>query len=179
MTYSLLLALSVLVLMIVGLRAIRGTGHRVRDISELETWTMPVDLPAFRNLISPDEEEYLRTHLSKTDFRAVQRKRALAAAAYVRCIAHNAAVLLRLGEMGRSSADPEVVRTAQELVNSAIRLRLQAWIALGRLSITVMFPGARLTSGSFVRGYEELTGIVTTLTKLQRPAYAPRIAAIM
>ena len=76
--------------------------------------------------------------------------------------------------MGRSVWNMEVARTAQELVNSAIRLRLQAVLALGRFYATAAFPDAHLSSGTFVRGYEQLTGLVANF---RRDSAAARICS--
>ena len=50
----------------------------------------PVDVEAFRNLINPAEDEYLRHRLPPSQFRIVRRERLRAMAAYVQLIASNA-----------------------------------------------------------------------------------------
>src|SRR5690349_21886050 len=92
-----LIAISVLTLGLFLFLAVRGRSVIVNDITELQGKTQPVDLLAFRNLISPLEEQYLREHLARSEFRSVQRQRLLAAIAYLDCVSNNAAVLLRLG----------------------------------------------------------------------------------
>src|SRR5215467_2346300 len=98
--------------------AVRGRSAAVTDLSDIERLTKPVDLEAFRNLVDPEEEEYLRSNLSAADFRSVQRERLLAAVDYMTGVSRNAAVLLRLGELARRSSDAEVAVAGQDLVNN-------------------------------------------------------------
>src|SRR2546423_14830684 len=70
----------------------------------------PIDVGAFRNLINPAEDDYLRRRLPPGQFRIVRRKRLLAMAAYVRVAANNATVLVRVGQATLACGDP---RTAE------------------------------------------------------------------
>ncbi|MGH9670951.1 MAG: hypothetical protein ACRD3A_12675, partial [Terriglobales bacterium] len=126
MITTLILALFGLLMMALLLLAVRGQGGVVRSLQELEGRTQPLDLAAFRNLTDPREEEYLRTQLAPADFRAIHRERLRAALGYVRRAAHNASILLRLGEAARRNADPEIARAAGELAEGALKLRMYA-----------------------------------------------------
>ena len=95
--------------------------------------------------MSPDDEEFLRTHLPPRQFRSVQRARFLAAVQYVNCVAGNAAVLLRLGESARSSSDAAVVAAGQELVDAALRLRVYSLMVVIKLYFGVVLPGVKLS----------------------------------
>jgi hypothetical protein len=99
-----------------------------------------VDIEAFRNLIDPDEEEYLRSRLPPQDFRKVQRERIQAAIDYIGCAAHNAAVLLNVAEAARHSPDPEAAVMAAKLIDNAIRLRLYAFQAIPKLYVALLLP---------------------------------------
>src|SRR5437660_101196 len=66
----------------------------------------PLDVEAFRNLLSPSDDAFLRQHLSASDFRLVQRARLRAMAAYVQEAGRNAAVLIRIGQAAMAAADP-------------------------------------------------------------------------
>src|SRR5271156_1715688 len=100
-----------------------------------------VDIDAFRNLIDPEEEDFLRRRLPPAEFRKIQRERLRAAVEYVSCAAQNAVILLRLGEAARGSPDPATAEAAEKLVDHAIRLRLYAFQAIPRLYIGIVFPG--------------------------------------
>ena len=58
----------------------------------------PIDIEAFRNLVDPAEDEYLRRRLPTPEFRLVRRKRLRAMAAYVQAARRNADILVRVGQ---------------------------------------------------------------------------------
>jgi hypothetical protein len=122
-----------------------------------------VDLEAFRNLIDPNEEDYLRRQLPREDFRTIQRQRLRAAADYIVCAAHNAAVLLSLAEAARRSSDPAVVATAEKVIDNAIRLRLYAVQAIPRMYIAMVLPVGRLSPVRVADRYELMTRQVVLL----------------
>ncbi len=161
------------------LRSVRGQGAAIGSVEELEGQTQPVDLAAFRNLMDPGEREYLRARVSARDFRRLERERMLAAREYVRRAAHNAAVLVRLGEAARGHADAEVARAGQELVNSALRLRLYALLAEFQILVRMVLPATALNPGRILEDYAALIERVSRLCRLQRPAYTARVAAAL
>jgi hypothetical protein len=122
-----------------------------------------VDIEAFRNLIDPAEEDFLRRNLPPAEFRVIQRERLRAGVQYIFCAAQNAAILLRVGDAARSSPDPATVEAAQELVDHAIRLRLYAFQAIPWLYIGMIFPGWRPSSLRVVEIYEQVTRQVVRL----------------
>lgn len=149
----------------------------VRELPQLERHTRPVDLAAFRNLIDPAEEDYLREHLPADKFRAIQRQRLRAALEYVRRTAYNGAILLRVGEAARRDPNPEVAAAARSLVNDALRLRMNAMLATVVLYGRIVMPEARISVGRVTDTYENLTQGLVRLTRLQHPAYATRVSA--
>ena len=128
-----------------------------------------VDVEAFRNLIDPDEEEFLRTNLAPVEFRKIQRERLRAAVEYVSCAAQNAAILLRLADAGRSSSDPATAEAAQKLVDNALRLRLYALHAIPRLYLGMILPGSRISPVRIAERYEQMARLVVLLGCLQYP----------
>ena len=103
-TTFVLIAIAVLALAFF-LGMLRGRASAVADASNLRGRTRSLDLVAFRNLVDPDEENYLRERLPRGEFRALQRERLRAALDYVQCVAANAAVLQRVGEAARRSEE--------------------------------------------------------------------------
>jgi hypothetical protein len=122
-----------------------------------------VDVEAFRNLIDPDEEEYLRNRLHPAVFRKIRRERLRAAAEYILCAAHNAAVLLSLAQAARSSPDPAVAAMAEKLIANAIRLRLYAFQAIPRLYVAMVFPVRRPSPVRVADRYEQMARQVVLL----------------
>lgn len=128
-----------------------------------------VDVEAFRNLVDPDEEQFLRTYLPPTEFRRIQRERLRAAAEYVSCAAKNAAILVRVADAGRRSSDPSTAEAAEKLVDNAIRLRLYASLAIPRLYLGMILPGTHISPVRIAESYEQMTRLAVLLSCLQYP----------
>jgi hypothetical protein len=155
----------------------RGQAREISKIEDLPGRTRPVDIEAFRNLMDPAEERYLREQLPPREFRRVHRLRMLAAVEYVERAAANAAILIRLGEAARTSADPELARAGQRLADTALRVRVYALLVETKLYIAAVLPGANLSLAPLVDRYAGMTDVAGTLTRLQNPSMAGRIAA--
>jgi hypothetical protein len=167
MIIALILALAALL----SLLLVRLTGRR-RNLKALENpaeHLRAVDIDAFRNLVDPSEEQFLRVNLAPAEFRKIQRERLRAAVDYVSCAAQNAGVLLRVADAGRRSSDPATAEAAEKLVNNALRLRLYALHAIPRLYLGMIFPGARISAGSMAESYEQMTRLIVLLGCLQYP----------
>ena len=175
MTTGFLIALAVAVVAVL-LRATFRHHRPVPALQVLEEYTRPVDLAAFRNLVDPAEEDYLRQRLSANLFRAVQRQRLRAALEYVQRTAYNGAILLRVGEAARRNQNPEVVAAAHELVNHALQLRVNAKLATLVLYGRIVMPGLRIPIGRVTDAYENLSQGLVRLARLQNPAYATRVS---
>ena len=147
--------------------AARRLSKRSTNLSYLEGKLRPVDVMAFRNLVDPQEEEFLRRNLPSNVFRSLQRQRIGAAVEYVGNVAYNAALLLRLGEAARASADPEIARAGRELVELALRIRIYALLAVVRFRLRMVLPGLKVSSAAVSNSYENLTGLVNRLGRLQ------------
>jgi len=137
----------------------------------------PVDLEAFRNLIDPAEEEYLRHRLAPAKFRAVHRRRLLAAIEYINCVAKNASALLAVGEVARVNADPQVALAGQQLVDAALQLLLYAFAVIAKFYMAILLPGLKLSPTPVADRYQNVAGILGTLRRLQYPNRAARIPA--
>ena len=179
MITALILGVFGLVMLVVLLLAVRGQSVAVCSLLDLEGCAQPVDLEAFRNLTEPQEERYLREHLAPADFRAIQRERSYATLGYVRRVAQNASILLRLGEAARRNTDPEVAHAAGELVESALRLRMYSLLAMVLLQARILLPGVTWSPTRVAADYQGLRDHVAHLSRLQVPAQAGRISAAL
>lgn len=137
----------------------------------------PIDIEAFRNLVDPGEDEYLRRRLSVSEFRAIRRERIRAMAAYIRAAAQNAAVLIRLGQAALVAGDPHTAEAARQLVESAVLLRRNAAIALFRIYVALAWPNGGSSAMPILHSYERLNGSAMLLGRLQNPAAPLRISA--
>ena len=139
----------------------------------------PIDVEAFRNLVDPAEDEYLRRRLTSVDFRRVQRERLRATAAYIQTAGRNAAVLALIGQAALSAGDATTVEAARQLVDNALLLRRNAAFALLKIYVALAWPNSGQTASSVLQGYERLSGCAMLLGRLQNPAVPVRIAATM
>lgn len=178
MAIVLIIAIAALLAAIFFLRVSRGHAEAISNIDQLSGRTQPVDLPAFRNLVDPAETEFLRHNLPPADFRAVHRERTYAAAEYVQRIAHNSAILLRLGQAARTNPDPEIARAAQAMVERSLAVRMLAMQVLIKLRIQAI-TGVDFFSLDLFDRYGNLTESVALFTRLQRPANSSHVLAML
>jgi hypothetical protein len=179
MMLSFILVLVAVALLFLLLYMEGGHNSSVKSLEDLAGQTKPVDIEAFRNLMDPREEDFLRANLLPRDFRAIQRERLRAATEYIGNTAHNAAFLLRLGEDAARSADPRVAQAGRELIDSAVRLRAYALLSVAKLYLRMALPEARLSYGQLVDNYQHLSGLARQLAIIQHPTHAGRLSALL
>jgi len=148
-----------------------------RKSAGLPAAVRPIDVEAFRNLINPVEDDYLRRRLPPGQFRMVRRERLLAMAAYVRVAANNATVLVRIGQTALAGGDPRVAEAAHKLVNDALLLRRNATVARARIYMALAWPNSGLAAVRVADRYEQLSGAAMLLGRLQNPAVPVRLSA--
>jgi len=177
MIFGVLIAATIAILLFF-LYLVRGTGAAVGSLEELQKQVELVDVAAFRNLVDPGEEDYLRQNLAAKDFRQVQRERMRAALEYAQRAGRSAALMARLGDGVRQSQNPELARAGQELAESAMQLRLHALTAQIFLCALILAPGAHLSFTGLARRYERVMEAVGRVSRLQHPAYPERVSWI-
>ena len=150
---------------------------QVKRSSNLAVAIRPVDIEAFRNLINPAEDHYLRRRLPPSQFRMVRRVRLRAMAGYIQAAANNAAVLVRVGEAALAAGDPRVAEAAQQLVDRALLLRRNTTIAQARIYLALAWPHSTFAAVRVIDRYEQVSGSAMLLGRLQNPAAAVRLSA--
>ena len=142
----------------------------------ISTSIRPIDIEAFRNLINPSEDEYLRRRLPPAQFRRVRRERLRAMAAYVQVAADNAGVLVGRGEAALSSGDERIAEAARTLVADALLLRRNTTVAAARIYLALALPNSEFAAVRVVERYERLSGAAMLLGRLQNPAVPVRLS---
>jgi len=176
MTLALVLVIAAALALVLILGVTVSTRLQLSPGSALARKIEPIDIEAFRNLISPAENEYLRRRLPPIKFRKVQRERLRAAAAYIRVAGRNAAVLIAIAQAALSANDAATTEAARQLVDNALLLRRNATIALLRIYVALAWPQSALAAAPIVHGYEQLNGRAMLLGRLQNPAVPLRIS---
>src|SRR5579862_6103478 len=116
-----------------------------------------LDVEAFRNLINPAEDQYLRRRLPAAQFRQVRRARLRAMAAYVQIAGENAGALVSIGEAALASGDPKVAQAARQLVEDALLLRRNTSLALARIYVALALPSSNFAAVRVVERYEQVS----------------------
>jgi hypothetical protein len=163
-------ALAIILRLAVSQRLQRPVGDQRANQLQL------IDLDAFRNLINPAEDEYLRRRLPPAQFREVRRARLRAMAAYVQSAAGNATILLRVGEAALASGESRLTPAAEQLVNQALLLRRNTTIALLRIYVALAWPYSEFAAVRVIDRYEQLSSSAMLLGRLQHPGRAVRLS---
>jgi hypothetical protein len=137
-----LVAVAITALAVLVYVAIRSR-TRVVDLERALLAFRSLDIEAFRNLIDPNEEAFLRDRLPPQKFREIKRQRAWAAILYAWEVGAAASALAQLGQAAQRSADPATAASGLQLSENAFRLRLQSIRACLRLATGIILPGLR------------------------------------
>jgi hypothetical protein len=126
----------------------------------------PVDLDAFRNLMDPVQEAFLRQRLPAGEFREVRKRRMYAALAYLEGVRENAAALQNIGKQARLSAVPEMVEAGRQLEQTAVSLRAYVFRLKPRIWAGLLLPGVEISSAAVADRYQDLCGMAGRLRRL-------------
>ena len=127
-----------------------------------------IDIEAFRNLVDPAEEAFLRSSLSPREFREIQRERAWAALAYVRCAGRAAVLFAKAGQAAQRSSDARIAESGIQIAQSALRLRLYTLQAGLRLLGQAVLPGtSNRPLSSLLDQYERTADTLLRLGRLR------------
>jgi hypothetical protein len=177
MTLAIILVIAAILSLVLIVRAAVSRSLQLSDRSNLAGQIQPIDVEAFRNLINPSDDEFLRVSLAPRQFRVVRRARLRATAAYVLQAGRNAALLVRIGQAALASRDLRTQQAAQELINDALLLRRNAAFALLKIYAVLAWPKSGLGVAGIADRYEHLSGSAMLLGRLKNPAVPVRLAA--
>jgi hypothetical protein len=177
MTIAIILVVTAVLALLIILFAAVHRGLTVSASASLASQIQPIDVEAFRNLVDPAEDDYLRRRLSPGAFRVVRRERLRAAAPYIQTAGQNAEVLVRIAQSALTSSDPRTAEAARQLVDQALRLRRNTAFALLRIYVALAWPNYSLAAAPILDGYERLNGSAMLLGRLQNPVAPVRISA--
>lgn len=178
MTIAIILVIAAVLALVFILGVTLSRSLQISGNASLAKQIRPIDVQAFRNLVDPAEDDYLRRRLPAADFRIVRRQRLRAMAAYVQLAGRNAAVLVRMGQAAMTG-DAQTADAARRLVDNALLLRRNAAFALLRIYIALAWPNSGLAAVPVLQGYEQLNGAAMLLGRLQNPAAPVHISAML
>ncbi len=179
MTIAIILVVAAALALIFILSVTVARSLQISAGTALATQIQPIDVEAFRNLVDPAEDDYLRQRLPASEFRAVRRERLRAMAAYIQAANRNARVLVSMGQAALTADDAPTAEAARRLVDNALLLRRNAAFALLRIYVAMAWPNSGLAATPVLHRYEQLNGSAMLLGRLQNPAAPVRISATM
>jgi hypothetical protein len=135
------------------------------DLGELIPSFLPVDEQAIQELAGPagdrnedaHEEAGVQKEFGKEELAEIERERAHLAINCLRRMAHNAALLQRLGYSQLQSPNPLVCSLAQEMIDAGVNVRLYAFLGLAGLRLRRWFSPL-----PWLRGAWDVQGMFTT-----------------
>jgi hypothetical protein len=129
---------------------------QIHSLDDWEAKKHEVDLDAFRLLLDPAEEQFLRTSLPSSEFRVFQRRRLNLALGSLNLVGKNAAMLIKLGQLAKAGANPMLAQQAEELIHGALRLRVNLLLVQPYLGMKWLFPEWTVPVPRLGLPYEEL-----------------------
>jgi hypothetical protein len=175
MTIAIILVVAALGTLIVILTFTVSQGLQSSGRTGPATEIRPMDVAAFRNLVDPAEDDYLRRRLPASDFRLVRRERLRAMAAYVQLAKRNAEVLVRIAQNSTLAADAQTAEAARRLEDNAHLLQRNCMFAIMKIYIALAWPNSNLAAAPVLQGYAQLNNSAMLLGRLQNPAATMRI----
>jgi len=128
----------------------------IKGLEDWEARSHAVDPEFFRMLLDPTEERYLRQSLPSHQFRIFQRQRMSLALRWLNLVGENASMLLKLGQLAKTEADPKLAGEAEDLIQCALRLRVNLMLAEPCLWLKWLFPGWAFSLPAVEVPYENL-----------------------
>ena len=149
------------------------------DLGEIVPNLLPVDLRAFAETIQPIELDQFD---SRRELHQQQRQRARIAAACLRRMSHNAALLQRVGYGQIRSSNPLVAAQAQELIDAGVHVRFYAFLGLstlffrrivgvGTIPVAKLADAQKMMSSNLIPAYESLRAKAQEITTLRDTAF--------
>jgi hypothetical protein len=162
--------ISITLLVLFAYLATRRTTE-LPDLDRTITAIRALDVEAFRNLVDPEEEEFLRASLPAQEFRRVKRERSRTALVYIKELSRVSLQFARFGDAAQRSPDPVIAAWGKRIANSAIYLRLRALDASAQLILSATFPGLQPRPlRSLLEQYDRAAGLLLNHNALRRNA---------
>jgi hypothetical protein len=154
---STLLILAVAVLALACAHGLLRSGNpEIRSGRDWNDKKHEIDVQIFRVLLDRNEELQLRSFLSQNQFAAFQRRRIRLALRMLELVDENAGMLMELGRLAKIKGDPALTQKVDELIATALQLRLNLFLAKFCLYLKWLFPSSSVSLPAFEVRYQHL-----------------------
>jgi hypothetical protein len=154
---STLLILAVASLALVFAYGLLRSGYpEIRNGRDWDEKKHDIDVQIFRVLLDRNEELQLRSFLSQNQFAAFQRRRIHLALRMLRLVDENAGMLMELGRLVKTKGDPALTQKVDELIATALQLRVNLFLARLCLYLKWLFPSSTISLPAFEVRYQHL-----------------------
>jgi hypothetical protein len=146
----------------------RAAASKTQSPQELSLHQLNVQV--FRALTNDEDEAYLRMHLGPVEMHSIQRRRAALALQMIRLVDENARMVILIAQHLKAAGNPDVVRTAEDLLVLALRLRMNLFAVRFCLGMRWLLPGARMFVPAWGPIYGKVTASLFRLRELNAPS---------
>lgn len=165
------IGIAVLALLLVIGVLLRYAALPKRKVDGAKTALRKIDIASFQNLISQEDDLFLRQSLQPRSYRMAKRARTRAMQEYLWWIAEDCDTLQAIA---RSVPTTDMDRpSAQGLMQTMVRLRMIALALWCCLWLQWILPGLDLMSGDIARRYERVSRAMSYLQHHPRPVDVP------
>jgi len=156
MILTIIVVCTIAVLLVLLWQLTRASAAGDDPIRLWKTRGRKVNLDAFRLLVDSEEEIYLWRSVPKAQFRQLQRKRIALGLRFVRTMAGNAALLMRVATIARQAEDHSTVSAADQLMYLSFQVRINALVAAFCLILILIFPSWNISVPMSLERYQRL-----------------------
>lgn len=130
-----------------------------RSIEDAVDYLIPVDLGKLENLLDAAAEGQIRSGVSVSEFRVIQRQRMHLYLEFLRRMSHNSSVLIQLGNCHVNGEQAEVIRMARTLQEDGIKVRLYSLAGVGKVRFWLLLLRLHLVPAPVLCELKEVWGI--------------------
>lgn len=130
-----------------------------RSIEDAVDFLIPVDLGRLQDLLDAAAEGQIRSGVSVSEFRVIQRQRMYLYLEFLRRMSHNSSVLIQLGNCHVNDEQAEVIRMAKTLQEDGIKVRLYTFAAVAKVRFWLLLLRLHLVPVPVLCELKEVCGI--------------------
>ena len=134
-------------------KLLRGSLSEPKDLSKLVSMLQPVNPKSLAQLMSREDDAFLKNALPKQQYRHLRKQRFLVLRCYCRAALRNCDLLQSWGQALQRESDVETRNFGREIASACLQLRPQLWKAIAVAQLGAWLPGVNVDSADISRVY--------------------------